>query len=97
LASFDSVVETRGCAPGRRALLRRSLRLGRRGRGTLACGRLACGLRWGARVERSERPAEPVGLACELVKALSDLFTQTVDHDFWFLVVGGQAILAAGE
>ena len=34
----------------------------------------------GARVERGERLAQPVGLADELVKALLDLFTQTVDH-----------------
>ena len=67
-------------APGRRALRRGSLRLGRRSAGTLACGRRARGLGWGARVEGSERLAQAVGLAGELVKTLLDLFTQAVNH-----------------
>jgi len=37
-------------------------------------------LRWGEGVEGSERLAEPVGLAGELVKTLLDLLTQAVDH-----------------
>ena len=56
----------------------------------LRAGGVLAGLRWGARVEGSERLAQAVGLAGELVKTLLDLFTQAVDHGFWFLVVGGE-------
>lgn len=43
-----------------------------------------------ARVEGGQRPAQPVRLASELVKALLDLFTQAVDHGRAHPPVGGE-------
>ncbi len=50
---------------------------------------------WTSGVERGKRLAQAVGFAGELVKALLNLFTQTVDHvgSMWFAVPGGGAIV----
>ena len=78
--------------PGRRAVRRRYGGLGRGPLARLPQRRLA-GWRLGrAGVERGKRLAQAVGFAGELVKALLNLFTQTVDHvgSMWLRSRGGR-------